>query len=129
LFFALGRYGSAGPATNLTGVVESMTHPPDDATDVMIATDVLARAAEVIKCLGHPLRLRLLESLEHGERAVGELQEYSGASQTAVSQHLSALRARGIVDSRRESTRVFYRITEPKVQPILNCIRTCDLDL
>jgi ArsR family transcriptional regulator len=104
-----------------------MTHPNDDATDVMIATEVLARAAEVIKCLGHPLRLRLVEALESGEKAVGELQDYSGASQTAVSQHLGSLRARGIVDSRRDGTHVYYHITEPKVTSILNCIRRYDL--
>ncbi len=97
------------------------------AASVALESDVLARAAEVIKCLGHPLRLRLLESLETGERAVWELQEYSGATQAAVSQHLGSLRARGIVDSRREGTNVFYRITEPKVTSILNCIRRYDL--
>lgn len=104
-----------------------MTHPPNDPTGLMIASEVLARAAEVIKCLGHPLRLRLVEALESGEKAVGELQDYSGASQTAVSQHLGSLRARGIVDSRRDGTHVYYHITEPKVTSILNCIRRYDL--
>jgi len=104
-----------------------MTKPPRDEPNVMIATEVLTRAAEVIKCLGHPLRLRLLEALEPGEKSVGELQEYSGASQTAVSQHLGSLRARGIVDFRRDGTHVFYHITEPKVTAILKCIRRHDL--
>lgn len=92
-----------------------------------IELDVLAQAAEVIKCLGHPLRLRLLEALEAGEKTVTELQEYSGANQAAVSQQLATLRARSIVDNRRDGAHVYYRITEPKVTSILNCIRTCDL--
>ena len=78
--------------------------------DVAIAGDILARAATVIKCLGHPLRLRLLEALEQGERTVTELQDYADMSQAAVSQQLATLKARGIVDSRREGTFVYYRI-------------------
>jgi ArsR family transcriptional regulator len=91
-----------------------------------ISDEVLVTAAEVIKCLGHPLRLRLLECLETGEKSVSELQQYSGATQAVVSQQLLTLKARGIVDSRREGSHMFYRITEPKVSSILGCIRTCD---
>ena len=92
-----------------------------------IADQVLAMAADVIKCLGHPLRLRLVEALESRERSVSELQQYTGATQTAVSQQLHNLKAKGIVDNRREGSRMFYYITEPKVSAILNCIRSCDL--
>jgi ArsR family transcriptional regulator len=95
--------------------------------DVSIGDDVLSRAATVIKCLGHPLRLRLLEALEQGERTVSELQEYADMNQAAVSQQLATLKARGIVDSRREGTFVYYRIVEPKVNQILQCIRDCDV--
>jgi len=96
-------------------------------SSVPIEGDVLAQAAEVIKCLGHPLRLRLLEALDTGEKTVTELQEYSGANQAAVSQQLATLRARNIVDNRRDGARVYYRITEPKVTSILHCIRACDV--
>lgn len=93
-----------------------------------IEDDALATAAEVIKCLGHPLRLRLLEYLESGEKSVSQMQQYTGATQTIVSQQLTTLRARGIVDNRREGTNVFYRIIEPKVSSILACIRSCSTD-
>ena len=88
---------------------------------------VLDRASRVIKVLGHPLRLRLLEALEGGERNVAELQAASAASQAVVSQQLAILRAHGVVDARREGSRVYYRIIEPKVSHILDCIRECDL--
>jgi len=92
-----------------------------------ITQDLLERAAVVIKCLGHPLRLRLLEGLEQQrEMTVSALQGYSGATQAAVSQQLATLKSRRIVDSRRDGTFVYYRITEPKVEHILGCIRTCD---
>jgi ArsR family transcriptional regulator len=92
-----------------------------------IESDVLVNAAEVIKCLGHPLRLRLLEALEQGEKTVTELQHHAGTTQAAVSQQLATLRARRIVDNRRDGANVFYRIIEPKVTAILACIRSCDL--
>ena len=92
-----------------------------------IEPDVLERASRVIRVLGHPLRLRLLELLEGGERNVTELVQASGVGQAKVSQQLQILRAEGVVGDRREGTRVFYRITEPKVSRILDCIRECDL--
>lgn len=88
---------------------------------------ILERAARIIKVLGHPLRLRILEALEDGELNVAELQEATGASQALVSQQLGILRAHGIVEPRRDGPRVFYRVIEPKVSRILACIRECDL--
>lgn len=88
---------------------------------------VIERAARVIRVVGHPLRLRLLEALEAGERNVTELVRAVGVSQAMVSQQLGILRAEGVVDTRRDGARVYYRITEPKVSRILACIRECDL--
>ncbi len=92
-----------------------------------IAAPVMERAARVIRVVGHPLRLRLLEALEPGERNVTELVEAVETSQGIVSQQLAILRAEGVVGARREGARVYYRITEPKVSRILACIRECDL--
>lgn len=92
-----------------------------------IEPGVLERASRVIRVVGHPLRLRLLELLEGDERNVTELVQASGVGQAKVSQQLRILRAEGVVGDRREGTRVFYRITEPKVSRILDCIRECDL--
>lgn len=87
---------------------------------------MLTRAADMIKSLGHPLRLRLVEGLEAGELSVTALQDYTGAPQAQVSQQLAALKAHGIVDCRRQGAFVYYRITEPRVHSILNCVRACD---
>jgi ArsR family transcriptional regulator, virulence genes transcriptional regulator len=96
-------------------------------TETRIAPDVLTRAAAVIRCLGHPLRLRLLEALESGEKTVSELQEYAAASQPMVSQHLMVLKAHGIVDLRRQGSHMLYWVVEPKVKGILACIRARSL--
>jgi len=87
----------------------------------------LAKAADVIKVVGHPDRLRILEYLEDGEKAVGDIQDCLGLAQAIVSQHLAKMRGFSIVESRREGIHVYYRIIEPKVTHILDCIRHCDL--
>ena len=86
---------------------------------------LLDRAASVIKCLGHPLRLLLLDAMESGEATVSELQARTGASQAMVSQQLATLRGHGVVTARRDGPYVRYSIAEPKVHHILACIRGC----
>ena len=88
---------------------------------------VLNKAADVIKVVGHADRLRILEYLEDGERAVGEIQDVLDLPQAIVSQHLAKMRGWNIVESRRDGIHVYYRIIEPKVSHILDCIRHCDL--
>jgi len=98
-----------------------------DHESTRIEQPVIERAARVIRVLGHPLRLRLLEAMEAGERNVTELVAETGTTQATVSQQLAILRAEDVVGARRDGPRVFYRITEPKVASILACIRACDL--
>lgn len=86
----------------------------------------LSRAAEIIKMLGHPERLKIVEVLERHEATVGEIQETLDLPQATVSQHLAKMRGFDIVSARRDGVHVYYRIVEPKVHHILRCIRTCD---
>lgn len=88
---------------------------------------ILRRAAEIIKLLGHPERLKIVEALEHGALSVTALCELCGLEQAICSQHLARLRAMKVVAARREGPRVIYRLVEPKVPMILECIRKCDV--
>ena len=87
---------------------------------------LLSRAAEIIKMLGHPERLKIVEVLERGEATVSEIQEAIGIPQAIVSQHLARMRGCNIVAARRDGSYVRYRVIEPKVHHVLNCIRECD---
>jgi DNA-binding transcriptional ArsR family regulator len=100
---------------------------PASTTTTRIDPRVFERAARVIRILGHPLRLRILERLEDGERNVADLQDELEATQAVISQQLAILRSEDVVASRREGPRVYYRVIEPKVSHILDCIRLCDL--
>ncbi len=94
------------------------------ARPIPLDPEVLRHAADIIKCLGHPMRLRLLDMLESGDELnVSDLVDGTCASQAAVSQQLGILRARGVVDARRDGAYVRYRITDDRVRHILACIR------
>ncbi len=72
----------------------------------------LAVAAGVFALLADQTRLHLLWLLSVEEADVGRLTEASGASRTAVSQHLAKLRLAGLVESRRRSRHVIYSLTD-----------------
>lgn len=73
----------------------------------------------MFRVLGHPVRIRILELLRDGERGVGELQSELNLDSSGTSQHLSALRQLGLLDSRRAGTSVYYRIKDPRVAELL----------
>jgi DNA-binding transcriptional ArsR family regulator len=63
---------------------------------------VLARAADIIKLLGHPERLKIVEVLERGEASVSEIRDAVDVPQAIVSQHLARLRGANVVAARRD---------------------------
>jgi DNA-binding transcriptional ArsR family regulator len=91
--------------------------------DVKIDQARIERAAEVLKTVAHPLRLRIVELLESGEKSVNELKDLLGVTQPLTSQHLSQMRMRGVLGSRRDGTLVYYSIANPDVVKVLHCIR------
>lgn len=103
-----------------------MTSRPPRRLVRRIKPATLRRAADIIKLLGHPERLKIVEALERGERTVTEICELCRLDQATCSQHLKRLRALGVVATRKDGLFVYYRVTEPKVHHILECIRACD---
>lgn len=76
--------------------------------------------ANLFRVLGHPARIRILEILrDEGERSVGALQAALELDSGGTSQHLAALRRIGLVESRREGTSVFYRVSDERVFELL----------
>ena len=84
------------------------------------ATPLYVAKAAMFRTLGHPARVRILELLRDGERAVGALQEELGLDSSGTSQHLAALRRIGLVVSRREGTSVYYSAADAEVFALLD---------
>ncbi len=76
-------------------------------------------AADMLKVLANPARLRLLCALVPEDRTVGELVALLGASQSYVSGQLLRLRAEGLVTCSKEGRSVRYRLSDPRVRPVL----------
>ena len=78
-------------------------------------------AADLLKAMAHPQRLRVLCLLVEGERSVGEINRDIELSQSALSQQLAKLRDEGLVATRKEAQTVFYSLA---AGPALEVIRT-----
>ncbi len=88
-----------------------------------MAEDIVTRlTAEFLKSLSHPARIRILRLLTPGERCVCELIAEIDIEQSNLSQHLGVLKKQGIIDSRKEGTKVFYRITHPSVLEVIRAV-------
>ena len=78
--------------------------------------------ARVMKSLGHPARLRMVEELSKGERCVCVLTELVGLDMSTVSRHLAMLVNAGVLSSEKRGNWVFYKLRAPCVIKFFNCI-------
>ncbi len=78
-----------------------------DTAQTVISTE---EQAELLRVLGHPMRLAVLKELTGGERSVGDIAERTGLGLSVLSQQLAILRKAALVSSRREAKQVFYTI-------------------
>jgi DNA-binding transcriptional ArsR family regulator len=85
-----------------------------DQADMTAAVQVSA----MLRAISHPMRLLAVYRLSQGERSVSELQAEIGIDQPALSQHLTVLRAAGVVTTRRKSKNIFYRLADDKSETL-----------
>ena len=78
----------------------------------------LEESAELLRVLGHAVRLTLLSALIDAERAVSEIEALTGIAQPLLSQQLSVLRKSRLVETRREAKQIFYRINHDRVRDV-----------
>lgn len=81
-----------------------------------------AEAAECLKAMAHPVRLRIVQLLLHGRYTVGELAADCGIQDNVGSEHLRLLQRCGFLDSEREGRRVYYSVAEPHLEQLMACI-------
>jgi len=78
--------------------------------------------ARVVKAMGHPSRLYMIDQLQKGPLCVCELTEMVGADTSTVSKHLSVLKNAGLVYDQRDGNTVYYHLRVPCVLDFLNCV-------
>ena len=86
---------------------------------------LFAKQAEVLKSVGHPLRIAILDFLKDGEQCVCDIAEYVGAERSNVSRHLSVMVSAGVLSFRKEGLKVIYSLKTPCILDCLSCISEC----
>jgi ArsR family transcriptional regulator len=90
---------------------------------------LLARAADIeiasrsLKAMSHPLRLKILCTLGNREVCVQGIVENVGTSQSNISQHLAILRDKGILSSRKDANKVFYRVGDERTLRLIGMMQ------
>jgi len=84
----------------------------------------LSRRCEICKIFSSPVRLGILQALRGGEKNVSEIERASGASQSVVSQHLSMMKSRGILDIEKKGAFAYYRIKYPEIMDALDTMKS-----
>lgn len=84
--------------------------------------EALGEAAECLRTLAHPHRLRMVQMLLQGDFPVGDLAEACGLPSAMASEHLRLMQRCGFLTSEKDGRKVFYRVAEPHLKNILKCI-------
>ena len=80
-------------------------------------------AARALKAIAHPLRLKILCILGSEEVCVQDIVEAVGTSQSNISQHLAILRDKGVLQTRKDANRVFYRVGDKRTLQLIVLMR------
>ncbi|OGS66446.1 MAG: transcriptional regulator [Gallionellales bacterium RIFOXYD12_FULL_53_10] len=83
----------------------------------------IQQASQAIKAIAHPLRLKILCVLDDQEISVQDIVEHVGTSQSNISQHLAILRDKGVLSTRKEANKVYYRIGDLRTLKLVSMMR------
>jgi DNA-binding transcriptional ArsR family regulator len=91
--------------------------------DIIEKEDQIEMASRAMKAMSHPLRLKILCVLGEREVSVQEIVESVGTTQSNISQHLSILRDKGVLRTRKDANRVYYRVSDPRTLKLIGLLR------
>ena len=95
-----------------------MIEPAND----LLSLEALADAAECLRTLAHPHRLRMVQMMLQGKYTVGELAEACEIQSHMASEHLRLMKHCGLLASERDGRRTYYQVAEPHLESIMRCI-------
>lgn len=94
--------------------------------DERVGSDKLNRASELLRAAAHPQRLAILDALgQHTRLCNRELQVMLGIEQAILSQHLTLMRDKGLLDCRKEGKFTHWTLRRPEFLRIVDCLENC----
>lgn len=94
-----------------------------DVFELIGRKEQIDQAARAMKAISHPIRLRILCVVGDQEASVQEIVDAVGTTQSNVSQHLATMRSKGILCTRRDANRVFYRVSDGRTLDLVRLMR------
>jgi ArsR family transcriptional regulator len=91
--------------------------------DMLVKEEDIDRASRSLKAISHPLRLKILCVLGDKEVSVQDIVDNVGTSQSNISQHLAILRDKGILASRKDANRVYYRVGDYRTLRLISMMQ------
>ena len=91
--------------------------------DLIDKNEQIETAARALKAISHPLRLKILCVLGESEVCVQDIVEAVGTSQSNISQHLAILRDKGVLLTRKDAIRVYYRVGDRRTLQLVVLMR------
>ncbi|MBL7215628.1 MAG: winged helix-turn-helix transcriptional regulator [Phycisphaerae bacterium] len=89
----------------------------------LLPDEMLQKAADCLKVMAHPIRLRMVNILMQGEYAVHEIAELCKMSANQTCEHLRLLKGHSLLDSQRRGRTVYYKIASPQLPGLIDCIK------
>jgi DNA-binding transcriptional ArsR family regulator len=96
---------------------------PSDIFALIGRSENIEQAAIAMQAMSHPARIKILCMLSSGEQMVQDLTDAIGTSQSNISQHLGILKACGMINSRKEATKTYYSIEDPRILKMITLTR------
>jgi DNA-binding transcriptional ArsR family regulator len=108
----------------VTGAIQNHVKKSKPRTKVLPLTPLpaLEQAAECLRTLAHPHRLRMIQMLLRGEYSVGELAEACELPSHMASEHLRLMQRCGFLKAVKQGRKVFYRVTEDHLNQLMQCL-------
>jgi DNA-binding transcriptional ArsR family regulator len=98
----------------------SVVAPSPDLTPLV----ALERAAECLRTLAHPHRLRMVQMLLRDRYTVGQLADACGIPSHMASEHLRLMQRCGFLTNERDGRKAYYQVTEPHLANLLSCVES-----
>ena len=94
-----------------------------NSAELMVRHDDIETASRSLKAMSHPLRLKILCTLGNREVCVQSIVDNVGTSQSNISQHLAILRDKGILSSRKDANKVYYRVEDERTLRLIGMMQ------
>lgn len=90
---------------------------------MLFTNDQIEQSSRAMKAMSHPLRLKIISVLGDQEVSVQDIVQQVGTSQSNISQHLAIMRDKGVLRTRKDANRVFYRVGDIRTLEVLEMMR------